>query len=140
MHQSLNDDLKPCGSTSTPIRRSGGGPRVIDLPLLNGCVIVAGSFPRTARCLPEASYTDEYPLPDPEHQEHAPWRCDIQVADGAPPSHCCVSPRAPAQAGRMEEARRVMAELLALDPRSRLARGRSSAGPWRRPDDNQPVG
>jgi tetratricopeptide (TPR) repeat protein len=40
-----------------------------------------------------------------------------------------------AQAGRIEEARRAMAELLALDPRTRLTRRRSSAGPWRRPDD-----
>ena len=40
-----------------------------------------------------------------------------------------------AQAGRMEEARRAMADLLTLDPRWRLARRRSFAGPWRRPDD-----
>ena len=51
----------------------------IDLPLLNGCVIVACLFPRKARCLAAASYTGEYPLPDPRQQEHASQRCDIRT-------------------------------------------------------------
>ena len=57
----------------------GGGARVIDLPLLNGCVIVACSFPRKVRCLAAASYTGEYPLPDPPQQERAPQRCVIRT-------------------------------------------------------------
>jgi TolB-like protein/Tfp pilus assembly protein PilF len=41
-----------------------------------------------------------------------------------------------AQAGRMDEAQRAIAEVTALDPGdARLARRRSSAGPWRRRDD-----
>ena len=40
-----------------------------------------------------------------------------------------------AQAGRMDEAQRAIADLLALDPEARLVRRRSSAGPWQRPDD-----
>jgi adenylate cyclase len=40
-----------------------------------------------------------------------------------------------AQAGRMDDARRAIADLLALEPEARLARRRSAAGPWRRPDD-----
>lgn len=96
----------------------GGGAPVVNLPLLNGCVIVACSFPGTARCLAAASYTSEYPLPDRGHQErarittdHAPWRGDIRTpqrrpeesdkaADRAPPDHTCfVSPRAPGTGG-----------------------------------------
>ena len=46
----------------------------------------------------------------------------------------CIRTAAHAQAGRMDEARRAFADLLALDPETRLARRRSSAGPWRRPD------
>jgi hypothetical protein len=40
-----------------------------------------------------------------------------------------------AQAGKMDDARRAIADLLSLDPAMRLGRWRSSAGLWRRPDD-----